>query len=106
MPPQGRLLDISFNPIDVHLCPLCPHPVKGPAIMGSPNVFVNKLPALRITDKGIHLLCCGPNKWMALTGSMTVFINKLPAHRLMDKDLHCGGLGFLVKGSPNVITGG
>ncbi len=85
---------------------MCPHPVKGPAITGSPNVFVNKLPALRITDKGFHLLCCGPNKWMALTGSMTVFINKLPAHRLMDKDLHCGGLGFLVKGSPNVITGG
>lgn len=106
MPPQGRMFDISFVPIDAHWCPLCPHPAKGPAIMGSPNVLVNFLPALRVTDKGFHLICCGPNMWTAMQGSTTVFINKLPAHRLGDKDLHCGGMGFLVKGSPNVIVGG
>ena len=44
--------------------------------------------------------------WTALTGSMTVFINFLPAHRLTDQDLHCGGLGYMVEGSANVITGG
>jgi uncharacterized Zn-binding protein involved in type VI secretion len=80
--------------------------VIGPAIIGSPNVLVNNLPALRVGDKGIHMVCCGPNTWTAVAGSATVMINNLPAHRLGDQDMHCGGPGTLIEGSPDVLVGG
>ena len=106
MPPQCRLGDKSFTPADAHGCPSCPHPAVGPAIIGSPNVEVNFRPALRVTDQGIHMASCGPNTWVAQKGSATVLINFLQAHRLGDVDQHCGGVGTMVEGSPNVITGG
>jgi len=106
MPPQGRLGDKSQAPIDAHGCPACPHSVIGPAVQGSPNVLVNNLPALRLGDMGIHAPCCGPNTWTAIKGSSTVLIDNRPAHRMGDTDAHCGGIGFLIEGSPNVIVGG
>jgi len=94
-------------PVDAHGCPACPHPsVTGPAILGSVNVNVNKLPAIRVTDKGIHMACCTLNSWTAMRGSMTVFINGLAAHRMGDTDQHCGGIGTMLEGSLNVIVGG
>lgn len=106
MPGQSRLGDQSFVPVDTHLKNCCPHACKGPAIRGSPNVFVNFLPALRVTDNGTHATCCGANTWIATKGSSTVFINSLPAHRLFDEDMHCGGLGYMIEASPDVIVGG
>jgi uncharacterized Zn-binding protein involved in type VI secretion len=106
MPPQGRLGDLSQVPADAHGCPACPHPGVGPAIVGSPNVTVNKMPALRVDDTGIHAACCGPNTWTAQAGSSTVFINNKAAHRQGDADKHCGGMGKLITGSPNVMVGG
>ncbi len=106
MPPQCRVGDQSQVPADAHGCPACPHPAVGPAVAGSPNVMVNSMPALRVTDPGIHAACCGPNTWVAAKGSGTVFINKLPAHRLGDMDTHCGGVGAMIQGSPNVLVGG
>lgn len=106
MPPQGRLGDNSMVPADAHGCPACPHPCVGPAIKGSPNVNVNSMPALRVSDTGVHAACCGPNQWTAAKGSGTVNINNLAAHRLGDTDTHCGGSGQLIAGSGNVITGG
>jgi len=106
MPPMGRLGDKSQAPADVHGCPACPHPVIGPAVMGSPDVMVNKRPALRVGDKGIHMACCGPNTWTAAMGSATVLINNKAAHRMGDTDTHCGGVGMLIEGSPDVIVGG
>jgi uncharacterized Zn-binding protein involved in type VI secretion len=106
MPPQGRLGDKSMVPADSHGCLACPHPAVGPAVAGSPNVFVNKRPALRVGDPGIHAACCGPNTWTAQQGSGTVFINGKAAHRLGDADKHCGGMGKLIEGSGNVIVGG
>jgi uncharacterized Zn-binding protein involved in type VI secretion len=106
MPPQGRLGDLSQVMADAHGCPACPHPGVGPAIVGSPNVNVNKMPALRVDDKGIHMACCGTNTWTAQAGSSTVFINNKAAHRQGDADKHCGGMGKLIMGSPNVIVGG
>jgi uncharacterized Zn-binding protein involved in type VI secretion len=106
MPPQGRVTDLGMNPADAHGCPACPHPVIGPAIMGSPDVMVNGLAALRIGDPGIHAACCGPNTWVAAMGSGTVYINNIPAHRLGDMTAHCGGVGSLITGSSNVIVGG
>ena len=106
MAAQGRLGDKSQVPVDAHGCPACPHPAVGPAIIGSPNVNVNKMPALRVDDTGIHMACCGPNTWTAQAGSSTVFINNKAAHRQGDADKHCGGMGKLIMGSPNVIVGG
>jgi uncharacterized Zn-binding protein involved in type VI secretion len=105
MPGQGRLGDKASAPIDAHGCPACPHPAIGPAIQGSPNVKVNRRPALRVDDPGIHMACCGPNTWTATKGSMTVFINGKAAHRMGDQNRHCGGMGTLIEGSLNVIVG-
>lgn len=106
MPPAGRVSDISDAPLDAHGCPSCPHPVKGPAVQGSPNVNINSLSAVRLGDKGVHTACCGPNLWTAVMGSATVFINNRPAHRKGDLDAHCGGVGTLITGSPTVNIGG
>ena len=73
---------------------------------GSQNVMVNSRPALRVTDNGVHSHCCGPNTWVAVKGSMTVLINNLQAHRLNDADQHCGGPGYMIEGSPDVLVGG
>ena len=105
MPPQCRLGDISKVPVDAHGCPACPHTAEGPSIKGSPDVNVNSLPAMRVTDKGVHVACCGPNQWTAMVGSATVMINNLPAHRKGDMDMHCGGPGTMQTGSDNVTTG-
>jgi uncharacterized Zn-binding protein involved in type VI secretion len=69
-------------------------------------VFVNKLPAARKDDMGIHAACCGPNMWTATAGSGTVFINGKAAHRKDDAQAHCGGSGKMTTGSGDVITGG
>lgn len=105
MPPQGRLGDRANAPIDAHGCPACPHPTIGPAIIGSPTVMVNKRPALRVGDAGIHAACCGPNTWRAQRGAQTVVINSMGAYRMGDASQHCGGIGQLIEGSPNVIVG-
>ena len=105
MPGQGRLGDKASVSLDMHGCPACPHPAVGPAIQGSPDVNVNRRPALRVGDPGIHAACCGPNTWTATHGSMTVFVNGHGAHRIGDQTRHCGGLGRLIEGSPNVIVG-
>jgi len=104
--PQGRLSDLSMVNADAHGCPACPHPCIGPAILGSPNVMVNSLPALRVNDIGLHAACCGPNMFSAKSGSATVLINGKGAHRKDDIDQHCGGMGRMVTGSPNVVVGG
>jgi uncharacterized Zn-binding protein involved in type VI secretion len=104
--PAGRLGDKAFNPADAHGCPACPHPVIGPAIQGSPNVYINGRPALRTNDPGVHAACCGPNHWQAAGGTPRVLINGLPAHRKDDKTQHCGGVGSLTEGSANVLLGG
>ena len=106
MPEQCRLGDYSFVPADAHGCPGCPHPCTGPAICGSPDVLVNGMPAIRVSDPGVHAVCCGPNTWTASKGSSNVFVNNLKAHRRGDKDDHCGGSGYMIQGSMNVITGG
>ena len=106
MPGQCRVSDISKVQADAHGCPACPHPCMGPAIIGSPDVMVNSLPALRVDDTGIHMACCGPNTWTATAGSSTVFINGKAAHRKDDSDRHCGGVGQMTTASSNVITGG
>jgi len=43
--------------------------------------------------------------WTATAGSATVLINGRPAHRMGDTDTHCGGVGFMIEGSPDVLVG-
>ncbi|MBA3455722.1 MAG: hypothetical protein H0T42_21685 [Deltaproteobacteria bacterium] len=106
MPPQGRRGDKAMVPNDVHNCPGCPHTCTGPATQGSDDVLTNGRPSVRVGDMGKHAACCGANTWIAQSGSGTVFINNRKAHRLGDLDTHCGGVGNLIEGSDNVITGG
>ena len=105
MPPQSRVGDKAMNPADAHGCPVCPHAVIGPGVVGSPNILVNDQPPLRVGDPGLHAACCGPNSWVVAAGSGTVFFNGLPASRLGDVTAHCGGVGTLIEGSGNVHTG-
>ena len=104
MPGQARIGDNALG-IDKHRCPKCLHVVSGPATQGSPDVFVNGLPAVRNKDCGIHAVCCGSNTWNANGGSPTVFINDEMAFRILDPTEHCGGVGIQVVGSGNVFTG-
>lgn len=105
MAQASRVGDNANCPSDTHGNLCCPHNVTGPAIQGSPNVFINGLPALRQGDPGIHRTCCGPNTWKCSGGSSTVFINGLPAVRKGDQTIHCGGIGKMVEGSSNVNIG-
>ncbi|HET7505878.1 MAG TPA: PAAR domain-containing protein, partial [Kofleriaceae bacterium] len=102
----ARLGDKAQVNLDAHGCPACPHPGVGPAIAGSPDVNVNKRPAIRLDDPGIHMACCGTNQWSTMQGSQTVYINGKPATRMGDQTRHCGGIGAMIEGSSNVIVGG
>ena len=107
MQPQSRLGDNSLVPADNHhQCPRCAHVCVGPAETGSPDVSANNRPALRVSDSGRHSHCCGPNTWVATAGSQTVLDNNLQAHRLGDSDRHCGGPGYMIQGSPDILVGG
>ena len=106
MPAQARVGDIGHCPSDSHGALCCAHDVQGPCVDGSPNVFINGMPATRLGDPGVHSSCCGANEWVAGAGSMSVFINGIASHRLGDMTRHCGGTGKTITGSENVFTGG
>lgn len=106
MPAAARLGDQAKCDSDAHGCPSCPHTVKGPAILGSADVIVNNMPAIRQDDMGIHAACCGGNTWTAAKGSGTVFINGKAAMRKGDQTTHCGGVGKFIEGSGDVVIGG
>ena len=106
MPEQGRVSDNAQIDADAHGCPACPHTCVGPLVAGSPDVFVNAFPAMRLGDMGIHAACCSANLWFTHAGSGTVFINDLKAVRKGDATNHCGGSGEVVAGSSDVFTGG
>lgn len=75
-------------------------------VSGSPDVFVNMLPAARVDDPGMHMACCNSNTYTCQSGSGTVFINGKEAHRKGDDTKHCGGMGSMTSGSADVLTGG
>lgn len=70
---------------------------SGQVAQGSPNVFINGLPAARASDAET----CDAG--VVAQGSASVFINGLPAARLTDKT-SCGGQ--IVDASRNVFIGG
>ena len=105
MPAAGRLGDKAQvqGPGCAHGCPACPHPATGPAIIGSPDVWINSKFALRVDDMGMHAVCCGMNMWTAKMGSPNVNINGKKAYRKDDMGQSCGGMTKLIEGSTDVI---
>jgi uncharacterized Zn-binding protein involved in type VI secretion len=106
MPPQSRVGDNAHCPACSHGKNCCAHPVTGPGTVGSTNILINDSPPLRIGDPGVHSACCGGNSWVLSAGSQSVFFNGIPASRIGDSTTHCGGVGTLIQGSNNVLTGG
>ena len=75
-----------------------------PAVEGSPNVFVNNIPVVRVTDNYYPSHTCGDSTHPmgpAVEGSPNVFANNLAVHRNGD-DIQCGDMGS--NGSPNVFA--
>ncbi len=74
-----------------------------PTASGSPNVFVNSLDQMRVTDP-YEPHCCGtchPGNLAA--GSPNVYVNSLAAGRIGDP-VDCGSLA--AQGSPDVFING
>jgi uncharacterized Zn-binding protein involved in type VI secretion len=65
---------------------------------GSPNVFIEGLPAARLGDPAT---CCGPVDAVS-KGSATVFINGKPASRRTDS---CGHGGMIVASAAKTYIG-
>ena len=105
--PVNRVTDKGLCPIHSHGRPCCPHVQNvGPVTVGSSNVFVNSLPAVRQNDSGVHAVCCDVNTFKATTGSATVFVNGKSLVRTGDSTLHCSiGSGTMQAGSTNVFSG-
>ena len=103
MRPISRVGDQANCPADSHGGRCCSHNVTGPATQGSPDVFIDGKPALRVGDSGEHSACCGSNTWVTAEGSSKVLINDIPAVRLGDATSHCGGAGKMIEGSTTVF---
>ena len=108
MPGACRLTDKHQNPGDSCGCPACSHVTSGVVITGSCNVFANCLNAFRgeHVDMGDHSLggCCGPNIYLSMECSPDVFVNGFGWVRLCDMVDCCGGTGFMITASPDVIV--
>jgi uncharacterized Zn-binding protein involved in type VI secretion len=95
MPAAARIGDFTAHG-NIPLTPMVP------SLMGSPDVFIGKLPAWRV-GPDIHVcpLSNGPSPHVGgpvVQGSSSVLINKFPAARRGDTIGEPGG--------PNKITGG
>jgi uncharacterized Zn-binding protein involved in type VI secretion len=76
-----------------------------PPIEGSPDVFTNGMPTVRVGDMYAGHSCplSPPHDSPASSGSSTVFVNGIPVHRLGD-DIDCGSKGD--NASEDVFAGG
>lgn len=96
MPAASRLGDLCTG----HGC----FPPR-PSIAASPNVFVNGIPKLRVSDPyAVHDCAdCADHGGVVQAGSQTVFVNGLAAARIGDP-VDCGSA--IAEGSTNVFIGG
>ena len=77
-----------------------------PNDQGSPNVFVNGLPAHRQGDHWVSHCCCAipeTHDSSLASGSSTVYVNGKQLGRIGDP-IACGSV--VSSGSPNVFAGG
>ena len=95
MPPVTRLGDNCTG----HGC----YPAR-PSVAGSPTVFANNLPVIRVTDP-YDTHCCGPacHGGTLAEGSSTVFAEGLAVGRQGDP-IDCGSV--VDEHSPDVYVGG
>lgn len=71
---------------------------------GSPNVFINGIPALRVGDHYVTHQCGhSSHDSVVAAGSSTVFVNGKPLARIADS-IACGSA--VGQGSSNVFAGG
>jgi RHS repeat-associated protein len=54
--------------------PRGPHGIKGPSVTGEATILVNRRPAARVSDTGIHTPLAGPELWKAAGGAENVLI--------------------------------
>lgn len=98
MPKAHRKGDVGSS----HACHFPPSIATG----GSPDVFVNGLPAMRVGDEyaphGCSVCPEGSHGRKLSQGSRSVFINGLPSGRIGDA-IDCGG--HAQTGSANVFIG-
>ncbi|MBI1906571.1 MAG: PAAR/RHS domain-containing protein [Rhodocyclales bacterium] len=104
----GQLIEGATNVVNNAIDALLPPERCGFIAQGSPNVFINMLPAARAVAEGDdnQAICKKhppyPPQYLA-EGSATVFTNDHPAHRVKDRTT-CDARTD--KGSPNVFIGG
>lgn len=91
---NGGSMTSAARKSDQHACPQKGHSINAIA-NGSPNVFINGVPAARIGDS----TGCGAT---ILSGSSTVFINGVPAAIMGSATSHGG---VIISGSGNVLIG-
>jgi uncharacterized Zn-binding protein involved in type VI secretion len=96
--PKGyaRVGGIARCPVYAMGCPACPHDVSGPILSGSPNVFIDGLPAARVGDTGNHSGGCGLLFYEIKAGDPSVLIDGKPAARVGDPTHHGGGMGTII----------
>jgi len=84
----------------------CPHGRSGTNSEGSPDVFINSLPAHRLGDGGpTH--CPHGGFFQSVSASQSVFVNGRGLTRINDATVctSCGCGGSHVTGSENVLAG-
>lgn len=96
MPPAARTFDQTAHGT----------PLTG---AGSPDVFIGKMPAWRMTDVHTCPLITGPGVahvgGIVQAGSTSVFINGIPAVRQGDVIVEAGPPNSIVAGCPTVNIG-
>ena len=88
MPGVARFGDPVSCPADVH--GWTTFPTTGLFVEGSPDVFCDDLPVVRVGDGGVHVACAGPNTFTAAVGAPDVLVNDQPAAFGGSATLHCG----------------
>lgn len=72
-----------------------------PAIEGSPDVFINNIPSVRLGDAWQVHCCKSCHSGASSSGSPNVFVNGKPKCRIGDA-ISCGST--MVNGSPDVFV--
>lgn len=86
---------------DMHTCPMEENKRKhqgGPILEGSPDVFINGLPAARVGDQ----LKCDGSPDTIVEGEPSILIDGRPIARMRDHTAHGG---IIIGGSGDVIIG-
>lgn len=104
MPAACRVSDGEVGGCSVG-APCCGHGRSGTNASGSPNVFIEGLPAHRLGDTG-PCNCPHGGTFSTTSGSPNVFVNGIPLSRIGDSTacMGCGIGGTHVSGSPTVTA--